>query len=103
MLEQPLKNTKSPITAPKKYDDHPYHLNIGSIPPPPPRGTDADLQGASVCLNFTFEEDEPTNMTNLNDIDCELLTTSENILLSNQNRKHLHDVHLRYHGVDKIH
>ena len=29
-----LKNTKLPITTPKKYDDHPYHLNIGSIPPP---------------------------------------------------------------------
>ena len=24
-----------PITTPKKYDDHPYHPNIGSTPPPP--------------------------------------------------------------------
>ena len=31
-VEQPLKNTKSPITTPKKYDDHPYHPNIGSTP-----------------------------------------------------------------------
>ena len=29
------KNTKSLITTPKKYDDHPYHLNIWSTPPPP--------------------------------------------------------------------
>ena len=33
-LEQPLRNTKSPITTPKKYDDHPYHPNIGSTPHP---------------------------------------------------------------------
>ena len=26
------KITKSPIETPKKYDDHPYHLNIGIIP-----------------------------------------------------------------------
>ena len=32
LLEQPLKNTKSPITTPKYYDDHPYHPNIG-VPP----------------------------------------------------------------------
>ena len=28
------KSTKSPITTPKKYDDHPYRPNIGSTPPP---------------------------------------------------------------------
>ena len=32
MLEQPLKYTKSPISTPKKYDDHPYHLSIWSTP-----------------------------------------------------------------------
>ena len=31
-LEQPLKNTKSSISTSKKYDDHPYHLNIRSTP-----------------------------------------------------------------------
>ena len=36
MLEQPLKNTKSPITTPKKHDDHPYHPNIVPPTPPPP-------------------------------------------------------------------
>ena len=35
MLEQPLRNIKSPITTPKKYDDHSYHPNVGSTPPPP--------------------------------------------------------------------
>ena len=35
MLEQPLENTKSPITTPKKYEDHSYHPNIGSTPLPP--------------------------------------------------------------------
>ena len=30
-LEQPLKNTKSPISTPKIYNDHP---NIRSAPPP---------------------------------------------------------------------
>ena len=28
------KNTKLPISTPKKYDDHPYHPNIWSTPPP---------------------------------------------------------------------
>ena len=32
-LINPLKNTKSPITTPKKSDDHLYHPNIGSNPP----------------------------------------------------------------------
>ena len=32
MLEQPLKNTKSPISTPKNYDGHPYHSKIGSTP-----------------------------------------------------------------------
>ena len=31
--EQPLKFTKSPIKTPKKYNNHPYHPNIGSTPP----------------------------------------------------------------------
>ena len=26
------KNTKLTITTPIKYDDHPYHPNIGSVP-----------------------------------------------------------------------
>ena len=33
-LEKPLKYTKSSVSAPKKYDDHPYHPNKGSTPPP---------------------------------------------------------------------
>ena len=34
LLEQsPLKNTKSPITTPKNYDDHLSHLNIESTLP----------------------------------------------------------------------
>ena len=32
MLEQPLKNTKSPISTPKRYDGHPYHPNIAGTP-----------------------------------------------------------------------
>ena len=30
--QQPLKDTKSLITTPKKFYDHPYHPNIGSTP-----------------------------------------------------------------------
>ena len=32
------KNTKLAITTPKKYDDHLYHPNIGSTPPPQVNG-----------------------------------------------------------------
>ena len=50
MLEQPPKNTKSPISTPKKYDDHPYHSTIGSTTPP---GLDIALEYAPIKLLYS--------------------------------------------------
>ena len=52
------KYTKSPITAPKKYDDHPYHPNIGSTPPGPR------------CLGIAYFASLPAIMGNPIDPTC---------------------------------
>ena len=59
MHEQPLKNTKSPISTPKKYDDHLCHPNVGNTPPSPGAGTLA-LHVTGLCMLPRRENEDTT-------------------------------------------